>query len=396
MADDRDRDRDHVRHNTARKRIFCEKLRALGSDQAADTTAADAPEAPEEDAREDVGQLSDSSGDEAEEHARMADTVRAWIYAGDDSGKRNEYVLRKFPGLVFPDSQEHCVCGQEIKHNVFIVHRTTGAVAVIGSDCARRFLPAENRHKMCEQCGAVHRNRLNNLCAECRVKSPKDGTIVKGGKHEGRTFRELLTCAPDYCRWVVASPARPDDRTWLRALRNYVVAHKDELPPPENMASGGKHAGKSFVQILADDPSYCLWVLRQHDCDLTQPEKHDLTETKGWFDRLGCFLCNHYGGVEGLIRAHAPPGADPDEVILTDKKRVFQSFEQVARHDPKWASKILAQKDSMERLNTARVENGLNPMYNADLLRFARWLEKNPEVISTVPPARKRARRARQ
>jgi hypothetical protein len=57
-----------------------------------------------------------------------------------------------------------------------------------------------------------------------------DGGVVSSGKHQGKTFGELLRSDPGYCSWVCGL----DDikAPWMKELREYCLSHGVKAQAP--------------------------------------------------------------------------------------------------------------------------------------------------------------------
>ena len=71
--------------------------------------------------------------------------------------------------------------------------------------------------------------------------------MLKFGKHKGRTFADVLASDPGYCAWVLRENA---PSTGLKGFRKYRTATCGGIPEV------GKHKGRSYEQVLQDDPGY--------------------------------------------------------------------------------------------------------------------------------------------
>lgn len=120
-----------------------------------------------------------------EELGLNVEKVKQYRYAG---GSPPEYVDRwKFiVGDDCPNPLEcgirhdHCVCGQRIIRQFWIVKDPKGdlieddTLLVIGSECIDKFIYSK-KAKLCNNCGVAHKNRLVNLCNDCDPdKQPKE------------------------------------------------------------------------------------------------------------------------------------------------------------------------------------------------------------------------------
>ena len=65
-----------------------------------------------------------------------------------------------------------CLCNQPIKNNFFIYSKKLDKVLSLGKCCIKKFNP-DGLQKHCDNCGCNHRNRIDNLCSDCRKNCKK-------------------------------------------------------------------------------------------------------------------------------------------------------------------------------------------------------------------------------
>lgn len=107
------------------------------------------------------------------------DEIKDWKYCGGQGESsltldeqmvhkkhrsRIEYFRLCFPNRELPIYRDECICGHYIEDNCFITNGTD--ILVIGNCCLKRFIPKYK--KSCERCGEFHKNKINNLCNNCR------------------------------------------------------------------------------------------------------------------------------------------------------------------------------------------------------------------------------------
>lgn len=159
--------------------------------------------------------------------------------------------------------------------------------------------------RLCFYCGEKNSCKTD-WCARCR------GERFKGGQYEGMYYFQILNCDKKYCYYFLDKYPRNNFSQWLQQhaesseiftagkyrlyefqeilekdrsyCLNYASAHPEdelmwwlktyiELTPEEldllnstrnvieeQSLKFGKHKGKTFKEVLAQDPSYCNWV----------------------------------------------------------------------------------------------------------------------------------------
>lgn len=92
-----------------------------------------------------------------------------YVFAGGGTGAKLNYFHLRYCGTrQAPGHKEACVCSHKIVENCYIEHKLTGKLYVIGNHCIKRFMHGIDR--TCTFCGTIHKNRKDNMCAECRKK----------------------------------------------------------------------------------------------------------------------------------------------------------------------------------------------------------------------------------
>ncbi|CAE8623786.1 unnamed protein product [Polarella glacialis] len=96
---------------------------------------------------------------------------------------------------------------------------------------------------------------------------PPQAVTFSFGKHRGRTFKDVLSDDPEYCEWVLESTPGDGPLADLQAFllekkELYSAALAAQKPQGGNAKlQCGKYRGKTFQNVLVDDPKYCEWVL---------------------------------------------------------------------------------------------------------------------------------------
>jgi hypothetical protein len=186
-----------------------------------------------------------------------------WVYAGGSVGSHFNYFKLRHPEMtVLPEHSPDCLCSHPIEENCYIENKHNGRIAVVGNCCIRKFLPEENQGRTCENCGATHRNRKNNICNDCR-----DNSIVKVGKYSGSLFADVDDIG--YHRWVLNTEVFEDLLPFKEFLLdkygsveefNALHPHIRPQPLPETVFDVGKHKGRTFEDVAEKEKRYVSWV----------------------------------------------------------------------------------------------------------------------------------------
>ena len=86
-----------------------------------------------------------------------------WKYCGGDGDK--PYFRLCFKDRELPKHKSNCVCGHDIIKNCYITNGVE--ILILGKCCIKRFMKHNTR--TCEICEKPHKNRLVNLCNDCKT-----------------------------------------------------------------------------------------------------------------------------------------------------------------------------------------------------------------------------------
>jgi hypothetical protein len=162
--------------------------------------------------------------------------VGNYRYIGGNSGRHLNYWLtqgRKINDM--PKGVKKCACSHVIKENCYIEHKPTGKVVVLGNCCIKRYIPDSGR--TCEQCGASHKNRKNNLCNSCRDRILRDQEI------ESRVYIQVPFERKDEAKILGGAKWDPLCKCWYIYGHNALVTekfpkHSDELQTRYKLING--------------------------------------------------------------------------------------------------------------------------------------------------------------
>jgi hypothetical protein len=131
--------------------------------------------------------------------------------------------------------------------------------------------PLEDFKSFCLQQGYVP------AAAPSPAKRPSlggGGGVFSIGKHRGKTFDEVRLSDESYVSWVLGLA---DCSGNMLEFQTYLKSQSAASLPPPKVASpykgasagptvpSGKHAGKSFAQVVEADPGYCSWLQTLED-----------------------------------------------------------------------------------------------------------------------------------
>lgn len=117
----------------------------------------------------------------------------------------NYWLKCKKPHEIMPSLiKSHCLCFHCIKNLCFIKNKKTNKLYTIGIECINKFI---NTRRTCETCFKPHKNSKDNYCKECRIlikdKLKLGNTIIKFGKHYGKSIEFLINNDLGYVLWII-------------------------------------------------------------------------------------------------------------------------------------------------------------------------------------------------
>lgn len=254
-----------------------------------------------------------------------SNAVTNWEYAGGDTGRHFNYFKIKFPpGTGFPPYATECICEHPIKENCFIQCKLNrDMLLVVGNCCIDTYFDTADKGRKCEDCGARHRNRIDNKCNECRktectrckLRFKGKGTLCHVCRFQCRKCSAVIDKHERYCdehKPKVVSPIRLHPcleckgtfmdhwqeqycyhcrvfshcvNCHTRVAAGYWCAeHQPRCYECDRVVEArvdkcdtcrqstwtlrfGKHKGKTFSWIKKNDTSYCAWVRHEKpDC----------------------------------------------------------------------------------------------------------------------------------
>lgn len=95
------------------------------------------------------------------------------------------------------------------------------------------------------------------------------GNVITFGKHNGRSYDEMVEIDPLYCEWCMRAADEPDTGDRMREFAEWLT--KDGRIKPRtipnstglaNVLPFGKYRGKSYEDVLDEHPEYCEWAAK--------------------------------------------------------------------------------------------------------------------------------------
>eukprot|EP00439_Symbiodinium_sp_Y106_P029635 s6060_g3.t1 len=245
------------------------------------------------------------------------------------------------------------------------------------------------------------------------LKVPRE--LVEGGKHRGRRLSELVHEDPLYCQWILrqakAGDAVPSVRERASWLEQHAPHLKEDQPVP-GFLSGGKHHGRALSDVVAQDPAYCQWILRE--AEAVRPSEA-VREAADWLmknvpnlkQELGVLAsggkhrnrpmsevavqdpaycqwvlrecqekeaCSELRHMAGWLMKNAPHLKDDKHVYASGGKHQGRLMSEVVVEDPAYCQWIIR-----------KVEDGCK---SAALCEKASWLKENAPHLKERPTAR--------
>ena len=89
-------------------------------------------------------------------------------YSGGTKDRHSNYFKLCFVNTHYPDRVSQCLCEHEIKENCYISKGNDfSTIIILGNCCIKKFIKSSSR--TCEICSAIHQNRNNNYCNDCKL-----------------------------------------------------------------------------------------------------------------------------------------------------------------------------------------------------------------------------------
>ena len=207
-----------------------------------------------------------------------------------------------FSKTVYPSEHTNCICGKRIIYNYLACCVETGKAFIVGSECINNVcfdnvgFTLELKCAICDETivsindGSDAKEKSlasgrKQRCVRCAKMFRRRNNKVRVGKYEDELYKNMLS-KPCYIA-LMRAETKLDEKfstllEWLDYVERYPELLKDEPPTaepdlrPENtlwyepepvvptgssMLPFGKHRGKTFDHVLANEPDYCRWVL---------------------------------------------------------------------------------------------------------------------------------------
>jgi hypothetical protein len=181
-------------------------------------------------------------------------------YRGGGASTINDqrYYNAKYPHILAPPHEDHCLCSTYIKNQCFLYHKPSSQLIVVGRCCYKRFIPEENQKRYCETCAVQLKGNVEKLiCNSCEKAN-------KQRKHEAIVgkIREIKYC---HCGDIAL------------IIRSQLCLNCDLLQSIK-FPIGKKYKDMPLVTIQ-HDKQYMKWFLENVTCC----KNHD--RIKYWFTK---------------------------------------------------------------------------------------------------------------
>jgi len=109
-------------------------------------------------------------------------------------------------------------------------------------------------------------DEIQAMASWLKEKAPhveEHAPLVGGRRHFGRPISELVHEDPVFCQWILRRAKEADAGEGVREMAGWLEEHAPHLKEMGALASGRKHRGRPMSEVAQEDPAYCQWVLRQ-------------------------------------------------------------------------------------------------------------------------------------
>jgi len=86
--------------------------------------------------------------------------------------------------------------------------------------------------------------------------------LVRGGKHDGKSMAKVLREDPWYCRWLLQAAKAGNASFNVEEMAAWLEENAEHLEEDDIHASGPNHHGRPLSELVVHDPCYCSWILR--------------------------------------------------------------------------------------------------------------------------------------
>ncbi|CAE7271895.1 unnamed protein product [Symbiodinium sp. CCMP2592] len=156
----------------------------------------------------------------------------------------------------------------------------------------------------------------------------EQGLLVTGGKHRGKKMSELLAEDSSYCHWILREAQEPSATRGMKDMAEWLTENAPHLQEDGVLAAGGRHKGRLLSDLVVDDPTYCQWILR------TAQEE----QSSG----------GHLRAQAAWLQKNAPHLKEVPVVSLRSAHKGVP-VPQVVAEDPRWCSFVLRQEEARSR-----------------------------------------------
>ncbi|CAE7271865.1 unnamed protein product [Symbiodinium sp. CCMP2592] len=160
------------------------------------------------------------------------------------------------------------------------------------------------------------------------------GCFASGGKYHGRPMSDLVTEDASYCKWVLRRAKDPSSSQTLREKALWLKEHAPHLEeqlaakveaPITGVRKGKEESDEEFLsRLVAEDPSYCLWILRAAK---EKEASRKLRDRAAWLSK------------------HAPHLKETQVVRMRSVHRGIP-LPQLVAEDPRWCRFVLDQVEA--------------------------------------------------
>ena len=105
-----------------------------------------------------------------------------FYYCGGDTKQHLNYYKLKYKDEELHKFNGKCICGHKIVENCYI---TDGNITLtLGNCCIKKFIPKDKAGRTCNKCGKSHRNRIVDMCNDCKTDYCHKCGIEKNEKYK--------------------------------------------------------------------------------------------------------------------------------------------------------------------------------------------------------------------
>ena len=161
--------------------------------------------------------------------------------------------------------------------------------------------------------------------------------VIPVGKHKGKTFKEVMDEDPAFCGWVMRLSREGANSSAIEKFNTFLEDQGFSVPPSaEEVLGVGEHKGKTFEEVMTEHPQFCSWVLS--DDSITSSS---LLSFRSFLQDKGFRAPSSPTAQKSST---ARPETSASNVVPIGKHK-GKTFEEAMREDPSYCSWVMSREN---------------------------------------------------